>query len=516
MKTLWLKLYCVLTLVIALILVSGKYLPTAEADTYRYSTGDYLSYRILEDDTAEITYGGITYENLKIPREINGHIVSSIGEEAFCGNDNFSSVIIPETVTNIGKKAFSHAHSLRDVTLPNSLQTIGESAFDSTSISSITIPSSVTTIGKLAFSSTDIQNVVIPEGVTSIGDRAFEWCKYLTSVTVSGSVTDIGDGAFSSCSKLKKVTLHEGVARLGSGMFVNCYSLTSITLPDSISYIESNPFYWCNGSVKIEISDNHPYLSIFDGVLFTKTDNRILYYPETYDESEYLIPAGTKAIGAYAFSGSKLTSVVIPDSVTCIEYGAFFSSDDLISVTIPDSVVTIGKQAFYSCDRLSSVFIPASVKEIGELCFDLCPNLSVTVIRDSYAEEYCKTNNVNYVCIDNPSEYHLSDIVSDTQPGYRVGDMVFFGHYEQDNDLTNGKEAIEWQVVDVQDDGSYILVSRYALDEKKFNEEYVDVTWKTSTLRKWLNEDFFNTAFSTQEQTVIEATDDSSKTRYGC
>ena len=51
----------------------------------------------------------------------------------------------------------------------------------------------------------------------------------------------------------------------------------------------------------------------------------------------------------------------------------------------------------------------------------------------------------------------------------KVGDYVLFGAYEQDNDLDNGKEAIEWRVLDKKDD-KILVISRYALDYMDFNE----------------------------------------------
>ncbi len=86
-----------------------------------------------------------------------------------------------------------------------------------------------------------------------------------------------------------------------------------------------------------------------------------------------------------------------------------------------------------------------------------------------------------------------------------TGDTVRFGSYEQDNDMDNGAEAIEWLVLDKQD-GKLLLISKDALDAKLYNEEYVDVTWETCTLRGWLNDTFYNTAFSTEEQGRIVTT----------
>ena len=86
-----------------------------------------------------------------------------------------------------------------------------------------------------------------------------------------------------------------------------------------------------------------------------------------------------------------------------------------------------------------------------------------------------------------------------------VGDYVTFGTYEQDNNLGNGAEAIEWLVLDKQD-GKVLLLSKYALDAKPYNEEYTDVTWETCTLRSWLNSEFYRTAFSEKERGSIAET----------
>ena len=53
-------------------------------------------------------------------------------------------------------------------------------------------------------------------------------------------------------------------------------------------------------------------------------------------------------------------------------------------------------------------------------------------------------------------------------------------------------------------EGTKILViSKEALDCKPYNTSDTDVTWETCTLRKWLNNDFINAAFSADERTMI-------------
>jgi len=85
---------------------------------------------------------------------------------------------------------------------------------------------------------------------------------------------------------------------------------------------------------------------------------------------------------------------------------------------------------------------------------------------------------------------------------HQVGDTVIFGRYEQDNDLSNGKEEIEWIVLDIQDD-YMLLMSQYGLDCKFYNESADKSTWENCTLRKWLNAEFVNESFTETEQEMI-------------
>jgi len=87
---------------------------------------------------------------------------------------------------------------------------------------------------------------------------------------------------------------------------------------------------------------------------------------------------------------------------------------------------------------------------------------------------------------------------------YKVGDIIKFGHYEQDGDKTNGKEEIEWQVLKVEPD-RVLVISKYALDCLPFHEDAKDInlTWETCSLRKWLNGDFMDEAFSLSEKEKI-------------
>ena len=100
--------------------------------------------------------------------------------------------------------------------------------------------------------------------------------------------------------------------------------------------------------------------------------------------------------------------------------------------------------------------------------------------------------------------FHLLD---DSEPTeipvtVSVGDIITFGRYEQDNNIINGKEDIEWIVL-AKEDNRILIISKYALDCRPYNTSYTDVTWETCTLRKWLNNNFINSAFTADEKAMI-------------
>ena len=91
------------------------------------------------------------------------------------------------------------------------------------------------------------------------------------------------------------------------------------------------------------------------------------------------------------------------------------------------------------------------------------------------------------------------------QAKFMVGNYVNFGSYPQTQN-GNDKTPIEWRVLE-SDGETALLISRYALDCKPYNTEFVDTTWEQCTLRGWLNNAFHNRAFSTEEKQYILQSD---------
>lgn len=84
-----------------------------------------------------------------------------------------------------------------------------------------------------------------------------------------------------------------------------------------------------------------------------------------------------------------------------------------------------------------------------------------------------------------------------------AGDTVYFGKYEQDGNDDNGKEKIEWQVLDKKGNKA-LLISKKVLDVQPYNKEYKDITWEKCILRKWINKDFIKEAFNDKESKKIQ------------
>lgn len=82
------------------------------------------------------------------------------------------------------------------------------------------------------------------------------------------------------------------------------------------------------------------------------------------------------------------------------------------------------------------------------------------------------------------------------------GSYVILGAYEQDNDTSNGKEDVSWEVLDRKGNRVF-LISTFALDHLPFDQTGEGNTWETCSLRNWLNSTFLDTTFSSAEKELI-------------
>ena len=324
--------------------------------------------------------------------------VTSIGNYAFKCCWRLTSITIPDSVTSIGEYAFDTCTELTSVTIGNSVTSIGNYAFEGCcSLTSVTIPDSVTLIGEAAFyGCTRFTSITIPGSVMSIGRAAFFFCsKQVTSITVSdentvyhsagnclietksktlifgcrnstipndGTVTSIGDYAFEYCTELKSIIIPSSIVSIGCRAFDAC-GLTSITIPDSVTSIDSEAFEDCAELESIAVnSENTVYHSSANCLIKTKSKTLVVGCKNS------IIPkdGSVTKIGDWAFFGSGLTSISIPNGVTTIGNYAF-SHSGLTCVAISDSVIKIGDGAFYDCTWLKTVVYCGTAQQLKKI-----------------------------------------------------------------------------------------------------------------------------------------------------
>ncbi|MBE5764336.1 MAG: leucine-rich repeat domain-containing protein [Clostridiales bacterium] len=314
---------------------------------------DLTNIRIIYMDNTEIEIGKgwCDYSLSDVPQgvyytwsdEYNGYEVNYRLKKT-CTDTHIS---IPSTyngdkVVSIANKGFSNLSSLITITLPNTIKYIGESAFASC---------------------TSLTSIELPENLTDIGESAFFGCDTLKSITITDRISIIKDWTFYGCDSLVNVNMPDGVTAIGQYAFSNCSSLTNITIPNSVTDIGYNAFH----DTHIEIA-SIPASAIYD----IKNDKL----------KKVVITSGDVIEGFR--NCISLTSVIIPNGVTKIDYDAFEGCTSLESITIPNTVISIESDAFKNCDSLTTIDIPSNVTTIGHGAFECCDSLITAKISGDY------------------------------------------------------------------------------------------------------------------------------------
>ena len=348
--------------------------------------------------------------------------IRSIGQNAFYGLNQVTSVTLPESVTSIGDNAFCNLKSLSGIVLPSHLTEIGYAAFCNTGLETISIPDTATVIGVEAFARCDqLTGVQLPGGLTSLSESLFLDCDKLAAVEIPDNVTSIGWDAFYSCSALTEITLPESLVSVDGSAFGQCPLLTKVIYRGvkvnaaTISF-GSNNSNMTNALWQCE-DYSGPYPAATAGWLTQyiswSLDNGILtisgrgampgfdwehstpWTTQAANITGVVIEAGVKSIGSGSFSNlDALTTVSIADSVTSIGDEAFINAHALKQIALPQRLTSIRDRAFEN-SGLESLVLPSSVKEIGANAFWNCYRLeSITLPAGMTAipEEMCAYN----------------------------------------------------------------------------------------------------------------------------
>ena len=302
--------------------------------------------------------------------------------------------------------------------------------------------------------------------IVKIGDEVFKGCEKLQFVTIPDTVTEIGNSAFENCKSLEKINIPDSVIKIGDRAFANCKLLSDIVLPNSIIEIGKSTFGGCSSLISVHLPNN-----------ITKISEGL--FGECKSLLNINIPNGVTEIEDFAFAGCEsLNSVLIPKTVTKIGAFSFANCKSLDSIILPNNVTNIDKETFCGCLQLHQFTLPTRF----------------TIFKDYVNKQIDLKNRLKSQS--NPIISSSTSLNPFTNA--KVGEYIKFGSYPQ---TSNGDiKPIEWLVLSIENN-KMLVISRYGLDAKRFDDD--SNVWANSKIRKWLNGEFYNKAFTDQEKKYI-------------
>ena len=274
--------------------------------------------------------------------------LTSIGAFAFDGCDALS-ITIPENVRTVNFY-FWHPNTIEVVENNPYLKMVDGVLYNN----DITILYYCTEDG-------DRQEFEIPNSVKSISNGAF-YGRKMTSVTIPQSVTDILAEAFVGCSSLTSIFIPNSVTSIGTGVFGGCNNLTSIIVE------EDNPVYDsrdnCNAIIK---TDEETLVQGCSTTVIPQSVSTIgLYAFWGINSLKHIeIPSNVLGISSWAFAGTGLTSVTIPQTIIFIA-GVSFACNLKSVIVEHKEPLTIDAHAFSDFNKSAVLYVPAGSKAAYE------------------------------------------------------------------------------------------------------------------------------------------------------
>lgn len=188
----------------------------------------------------------------------------------------------------------------------------------------------------------NIPNYVIDPHTIKIGKEAFLNYFNLISVSIPEGVTTISELAFGGCGNLNRINLPNTLNIIGNEAFMGCHQITSLKIPESVYSIGVGAFSYCNHLADIKLPNGITIIrdNLFSGCIRLKT-----------------LPKHIVEIGEQAFSGCGFEFIDIPNSVMCIQKGAFLNCESLKALFIPERVVIIKGNIINMCRALEAIKI---------------------------------------------------------------------------------------------------------------------------------------------------------------
>lgn len=315
---------------------------------------------------------------------INGILV------AYCGGEN---VIFSQNIHSVAGRVFYKNGNIKTVTVNSGCVSVGSEAFAyADNIKEIFIPDSVRKIANDCFNS-DSDFVIKCHNNSYATDFARKY-GYTTEIVLGDFEYEIKDGY----AILKKYTGDENAVTVPSVVekytvkYIdeNCFAgsdIVSVWIPDTVVSVGKNAFYGCTKLDTVEFANASSIQYIgeyaFKSTLFENITG--------VDENNTVVI--NNILVRHFGSGEIVTSADIKG----IAGGAFYDRQDITKITISQGCTWIGSNAFSQMYSLDCVVVPDSVVSIENDAFAQCnENVYIVCSNGSYAEQYAKTNGLNY------------------------------------------------------------------------------------------------------------------------
>lgn len=185
------------------------------------------------------------------------------------------------------------------------------------------------------------------------------------SASYSQPIETLYHQAFQTCNTLKSIILPNTIKEFeGDYHFGSCAELQTVTLPDNSNFktISFSCFQWCEKLTTVIIPSS-------------VTTIKACAFQFCRQLASIDLPENLQTIGQSAFSGAGLTSITIPEGVTTIPMWTFFGCPNLRNVYLPASFTEIGDEAFRETP-ISHIDLPDGLTTIGEGSMVYCENLT--------------------------------------------------------------------------------------------------------------------------------------------
>lgn len=326
--------------------------------------------------------------NCRLLENLNfGRNLKKIGDSAFLYCDSLDFYLeFPEGLEIIGGGAFYDCDSLQTVLLPDSLKELGTKAFAMCGrLDYIYIPDDIPQIGYKVLNGSacyNYQNYWYNDGFY-IGPYLLEVKRTASgSFSVCQGTTNVADGAFEYCTNLTEVILPNSLRVIGANAFENCDGLQDIVIPEGVTTIGNEAFYWCENLKNVQIPTSVKYIG---QDAFARTP----FYKNAEHWENGALYAGSCLVTT---NGSASGVLEVKPGTTTIMDGALKGATKLTGVIMPDSVTYIGEKAFYECTGLKTVQLGKGVSQIEDSAFGKCPELESIVV-DKENKTYRTENN---------------------------------------------------------------------------------------------------------------------------